>query len=123
MNEPEGIKGRLDEFRSALQAQRRRLFAQVTQHEDELAWLDENLEPELVEEGQQETLARLLARLDEHERAEIAAIDGALQRIAIGEYGICKACRGPISLARQRALPMADTCLACAEMREALERT
>lgn len=123
MNEREGIQGRLDEFRSALQMQRRRLFAQFAHHEDELAWLDENLEPEMVEEGQQEALARLLARLDEHERVEIAAIDRALQRIAAGEYGICKACRGPISLARQRALPMADTCVACAAMREALERT
>lgn len=123
MTDPHGIQAHIDEFRSALQLQRRRLFAQFVQHEDELSWLDENLEPETVEEGQQEALARVLARLDEHERAEITAIDAALQRIAAGEYGICRACRGPISLARQRALPTADTCVACAQEREALERT
>lgn len=118
-----GVKDGFVEFRRALLAQRRRLLARVAQHEGDLCWLDENLEPEMVEEGQQQTLARLLARLDEHERAEITAIDRALERISHGEYGICKACRGPIPVARQRAMLTADTCQPCAAMREALEST
>ncbi len=123
MSTPAGIKERMVEFRRALMAERQRLLAQVAQHEDDLGWLDENVEPETVEEGQQQTLARLLARLDEQERAEITAIDLALERMARGEYGICKACRAPIPIARQRAIPTADTCQPCAAMREALERT
>lgn len=119
---PHDITQRLEEFRSALLAQRRRLFAQVVQLEDDLRWLDEDVEPEVVEEGQEQTIARLLERLDERGRAEIAAIDRALTRIERGEYGVCRACGEPIPLARQRAVPTADTCLPCAKMREALER-
>jgi len=114
---------RLDEFRSTLMAQRRQLLTQVAHLEDDLRWLDASVEAEMQEEGQEQTIARLLTRLDEHDRDEIAAIERALQRIDRGEYGTCKACREPIPFARQRAVPTADTCLPCAELREALERT
>jgi RNA polymerase-binding protein DksA len=120
---PPQIAGHLEEFRNLLLAQRRRIFAQVAQLEDDLRWLDEDVEPEVVEEGQEQTIARLLERLDERGRAEIAAIDRALARIEGGEYGVCRACGQPIPLARQRAVPTADTCLPCAKMREGLERT
>lgn len=112
----EDVRGRLVEFRCALLSQRRRLFAQVAQQEDDLHWLDEDHEPEMTEEGQQRALAQLLERLDERERAEISEIERALKRLAQGEYGICKACRAPIPLARQRILPTADTCVSCAAM-------
>lgn len=119
---PSDINAQLDEFRSLLLAQRRRLFGQVAHLEDDLRWLDEDIESEVVEEGQEETIARLLTRLDERGRGEIEAIDHALERIDRGEYGLCAVCGEPIPLARQRAVPTADTCLPCARAREARER-
>ena len=112
---------RSDEFRSALLDQRRQLLAQVARVEDDLRWLDESVGPEPVEESQEQTMASLLERLDERERAEIGAIDRALRRIAAGAYGRCRACGEPIPLARHRAMPTADTCLPCAQMREDVE--
>jgi RNA polymerase-binding protein DksA len=115
---PSDINTQLDEFRSLLLAQRRRLFGQVAHLEDDLRWLEEDIESEVVEEGQEETIARLLTRLDERGRSEIEAIDHALERIDRGEYGLCAVCGEAIPLARQRAVPTADTCLSCARTRE-----
>ena len=76
--------------------QRQRLLRQVARLEDDLRWLDTDLESELVEAGQDEMLARLATQLDEHDRAELAAIDNALERIERGDDGICRACQKPI---------------------------
>jgi len=107
------IAERLDEFRRQLLAEQRRLLQRVAHLEGDLRWLDENVETEVVEEGQERSIACLLERLDEQERAEILAIDHALERMDRGAYGICSRCAAPIPLARLRAVPMAETCVAC----------
>jgi RNA polymerase-binding transcription factor DksA len=101
---------------------RQELIGQVARLEDDLRWLDGNVEPELLEEGQEQAMARVLERLDEHDRDEIAAIERALERIRRGRYGICEACNEPIPPARQKAVPTTALCRPCAEMREAFER-
>jgi DnaK suppressor protein len=113
------VSAHIGELRAALLRQRLRLFRQVTRLEDDLRWLDEDVEPETVEEGQEEMIAQLLAGLDDRSRAEIAAIDGALDRLDRGEYGICGNCGRPIPLARLQAMPTAELCLNCARQREA----
>jgi DnaK suppressor protein len=40
-------------------------------------------------------------------------IEGALERIAKGEYGICKYCKQPIGKKRMLARTVANTCVAC----------
>lgn len=46
--------------------------------------------------------------------ASIKEIDGALQRIEEGTYGICKSCGSPIPPERLEARPSTVTCVACA---------
>jgi len=111
-----------EERKTELLEQRRRLLRQVARLEDDLRWLDSDVESELVEAGQDEMLARLATRLDEHDRAELAAIDNALDRIERGDGNVCRACQQPIPEARLRALPTTDTCLPCASAREGLTR-
>jgi DnaK suppressor protein len=106
-----------DWARADLTARRRQLVAQVVRVEDDLRWFESNVEPEQLEEGQEQALSTVLARLDEHDRAEIAAIDRALARIDGGEYGMCRNCHDPIPVPRQRALPATDLCRPCAERR------
>lgn len=101
---------------------RRHLLRQVARLEDDLRWLESDVEPELVEKGQDEMLAQLAARLDEHDRDELAAIEKALDRIERGEGEICRACRQPIPEARLRAMPTTDICVTCAASREDLQR-
>ncbi len=108
----------IDQLREKLLAQRTALFRKVASTEDDLLWLDTNVEPELEEEGQEENLARLLARLDERGQREIEAIDRALAHMASGDYGRCETCGKAIPLSRLQAVPMAATCVSCAEQRE-----
>lgn len=105
-----------------LRQQRQKLLAQVARLEDELHWLETDTGPEMVEAGQEATLARLAERLDEHDRAALEAIEGALARIDAGTYGTCTACGEPIPAERLEALPATALCRPCAESREGLAR-
>ena len=109
-----------DDIRRGLLAHRYQLLSQVARVEDDLDWLASNVEPEVLEEGQEQALANVLERLDEHDRREIAAINYALERMDRGDYGICRICRVEISRARLDAVPTADLCRACAESGEGL---
>jgi RNA polymerase-binding protein DksA len=51
----------------------------------------------------------------ENEEQLLEEIDGALQRIAGGTYGICANCGKPISQERLEALPWARLCIDCAK--------
>jgi len=97
---------------------RHHLLRQVGRVEGDLDTLQRHVAVELIEEGQEQALANVLARLDEHDRAEIIAIDHALARIRRGRYRFCEGCADPIEPARQRALPTATLCRVCAEAQE-----
>lgn len=105
---------RINDIRQVLLDRRAALFRKVARVEDDLRWLDSNVEPEVEEEGQEENIAWLLARLDGRGKAEIEAIDAALTRIATGDYGRCTACGELIPTARLEAMPMALKCVDCA---------
>ncbi len=51
--------------------------------------------------------------MDEHESAELNAVQAALVRIREGTYGQCKGCGEPMDLARLQASPEADRCVSC----------
>src|SRR5579862_3180211 len=44
---------------------------------------------------------------------EVQEIDGALERIEEGTFGICETCGNGISMKRLRAIPYANLCLSC----------
>jgi DnaK suppressor protein len=112
----------VQDFRAKLLAQRRELFRQAARTEEDLLWLETDVEPESEERGQTETMVRLLDRLDEREKREIEAIDRALTKIEAGSYGRCERCGKEIPIARLQAIPWVATCLACSEASEALKR-
>ena len=56
--------------------------------------------------------------MNEHETAELGAIDAALERIAQGLYGQCADCGAEIAPARLQAWPTALRCIACQTIAE-----
>src|SRR5690349_24526951 len=84
-----------EDIRKKLLVQRRDLFRQAAQTEEELLWLESDIESEVEERGQEETMVRLLDRLDGRAKAEIEAIDRALFKLRSGQYGRCEQCRRP----------------------------
>jgi DnaK suppressor protein len=45
--------------------------------------------------------------------SRLAEIDGALERLSAGNYGICSSCSGTIPPRRLEALPFATLCVNC----------
>ena len=80
----------VDDIRKKLLTQRRNLFRQVAQTEDELLWLETDVESEVEERGQEESMVRLLDRLDGRAKAEVEEIDRALVKLETGQYGRCE---------------------------------
>ncbi len=97
---------------------RQALLRQVERLEGDLDTLQRHVAVELIEEGQEQALVNVLTRLDDHDRAEIIAIDHALARIRRGRYRFCEGCADPIEPARQRAVPTATLCRVCTEAQE-----
>ncbi len=69
--------------------------------------------PDWVDQASDNETVDLLAKLGERERAELAEIDAALQRIEAGTFGICEDCGEPIGPDRLCALPEARLCRGC----------
>jgi CBS domain-containing protein/RNA polymerase-binding transcription factor DksA len=111
-----------ERFRRALirrlRRRREEIFARVAQTESEIDALAEERERETVEQGQEEALRDLLARLDDHGRREIAALDQALERLWEGEYARCRTCGRRIPYSRLQAVPTAVLCIDCAAAEE-----
>ncbi len=111
----------LAKFHEKLLAARRDMFRQAAQTEDELLWLEADVESEVEERGQEERMKQILDRLDAHLKLQIEAVDKALAKIETGRYGRCEGCGEEISASRLEALPSAAWCLPCAQAREAHE--
>lgn len=60
--------------------------------------------------------------LSEKDRQQLTAIDEALERIELGEYGECEDCGEEISRRRLEAIPWAARCIECQEKQEAAAR-
>jgi len=105
----------VERFRDQLLQQRRALLREISNVEEGLNHVAEERESEIEEQAQAERTARLLARLDDREKAELLDIDRALARMAAHRYGICTRCGAPIPLKRLAALPATPYCRDCAE--------
>lgn len=108
----------VDDIRKKLITQRRELFREVAKTEEDLRWLQSDIESEVEERGQEETMVRLLDRLDGRAKAEIEAIDRALFKLGSEQYGRCEQCGKPIPQSRLEAVPAAAMCMACARAGE-----
>jgi DnaK suppressor protein len=69
---------------------------------------EHDIEPE--ETAQKEAITDVLAILDEQEQKEIRAINGALARMELGEYGSCEVCGKGIEMERLEAIPWTSVC-------------
>jgi RNA polymerase-binding protein DksA len=108
----------VDDIQKKLLTKRRDLFRQVAQTEEELRWFQSDIESEVEERGQQESMIRLLDRLDGRAKAEIEAIDRALVKLRNAQYGRCERCGKAIPQSRLEAVPVAATCMVCEQTGE-----
>ncbi len=107
-----------EELAQLLRQQREALLKEVAEELAELRSMESERSSELEERAQTTRDTRIFARLDDHRKQQIEEIDDALERIALGTYGICERCGEPIPPARLRALPTARVHVQCATEEE-----
>ena len=69
---------------------------------------EHDIEPE--ETAQKAAIADVLAILDEREQKDIQAINKALARMELGEYGSCEVCGKGIEMERLKTIPWTSVC-------------
>lgn len=119
----------MDAIRARLEQDLRVAVGRLRQHGGSAA-----LEDLLGPVGERWTYADEVDEIQANERREIGfatrellvlhvnRLSAALERVADGTYGVCGECSEPISPARLRALPDAQTCLRCQDRLERLGR-
>jgi len=79
--------------------------------------------PDPTDQASMETDLNFDLRIKDRERKLIRKIDQAVNRIKVGEFGICEACGGDISIKRLQARPVTTLCIECKTAQEQEERT
>lgn len=58
-------------------------------------------------------------QLGQRQKAELLQVDQALQRIKVGEFGICERCADDVPMNRLKAMPYARFCITCQKVLDA----
>lgn len=95
----------LDEFQHALKRKRRALRAGL--HLPDQIGEDADITGDEGDASVDLEEVEIEAAEAENTRIQLAAVERALAKFALGTYGVCEACGRPIPLARLRAFPEA----------------
>jgi RNA polymerase-binding transcription factor len=111
---PATLKMRKTAYRAMLLKKRQELLAGTRNAPEALSAIQAADEMEFavrsVEQDVNATTASVRSRM-------LRQIDYALERVAGGTYGECQACGEQISANRLKAIPWAECCLGCEEIR------
>ncbi len=109
------VKSRKNSYRAILLKKREELLASVRAEPDALdASIRTPDEAEFAVKTAEQDVAAVTVSLRSRMLREV---EKSLKRIADGTYGVCEACGQEISPNRLKAIPWAQYCLNCQEMR------
>lgn len=114
----------LVDARSALEAERDRLAAEIDdmEHDGSEAQSDisgeNNYRDHMADQGTATFGKELDMTLEGNARELYARVVAAIERMDAGTYGVCVRCGGEIGAERLRAMPAASLCIACKEWEE-----
>ena len=125
MSEHAGIRdaGQQQQLRTGLLRQREAILNRDRLERDEVRAEAETVTSnvfDVAEASAFDLQADLDLALLERTTEALRQVDSALERIESGAYGICEDCGLQIPAARLRALPSAECCRSCEEIRESI---
>lgn len=113
----------LDGVQKKLTEQREVIIASLSAQSDDLKKLVSTGDSGDVVDIASDAVDRtLLGSLNAQDSARLKAIEGALDRIRQGKYGLCIKCGKEIPQTRLKALPYAVMCISCTEAEERKRR-
>ncbi len=112
----------LERFRKILHDQKMQIVAHARQMLDGEVHVDSDDFPDEIDSAVSEASLSLTGRMRERERGLLNKIEKSLEKIERGGYGECESCGEEIGLERLRARPVAESCIACKDEQERLER-
>lgn len=113
MSATKGRNRKYEAIEKILLAQKMQLSARINGHIGEF-YIDREPDDE-VALATDSVIKDMAATTLERERRTLQEVEGALQRIKSGEYGLCASCADPIPEARLNAIPWARVCVRCAD--------
>ncbi len=116
-------KKQLGDFEKQLTEWRADLAEGQTENIHALHEQEQSAFPDPTDQASMETDRNFDLRIKDRERKLIKKIDQALLRIKDGEFGMCEACGGDISVKRLQARPVTTLCIDCKTEQEQEERT
>jgi len=116
-------KKQLEDFQKQLTGWRDELEEGQTVTMHSMHEQDQNAFPDPTDQASMETDRNFDLRIKDRERKLIRKIDQAVLRIKEGEFGLCEACGGDISVKRLQARPVTTLCIDCKTEQEQEERT
>ena len=116
---------RMDEFMRLLTEERKRLRDELSEMEEHQAKNEEKpvadvagYDDDLVDVATETFEREKELALESSVQGMLEMVEGALQKIREGTYGICEGCGNPIDGNRLRAIPYARLCIRCKEKEE-----
>ena len=111
-------KKRLDYYKKKLQARREELLKTIARTEEEGRSADDDPTVDLADKAANSYTKEFLFGQTNTDRATLALIDEALERIKNNAYGQCEYCETELQQKRLEAVPWARHCTACQEKQE-----
>jgi len=114
-------KEKIEEFRKILQEQLEDLVREAGKTVSEMTDEKTNF-PDPTDRASLESDRNFELRIRDRERKLIMKIREALERIDLGEFGICENCEEEIGEARLKARPVTTLCIECKTEQERQEK-
>lgn len=108
----------LSHFKSGLQEQRRELIHTIKKAEREIREFTGPVPLDAIDLSSFTASKESLFARAGQSRSRLRLIEGALERINDGSFGVCVNCGAPIGLKRLQAVPWASHCIHCQEQAE-----
>lgn len=108
------VKMDLEKFKRLLLEEKKRILEKYEMPEEE----NDEGATDIVDEAAESNKRRLIQTLSYRDSVVLKQIEGALQRIEEGTYGICLKCGRLIPERRLELIPYAPLCVSCQEKEE-----
>ncbi len=111
---------RLEEFRKRLEQRQNELKRSLGNAESEgrAATADNNYAKDIVDQAADSYTKEFMFAQSSNDRLALSMVDGALERIRLGEFGRCVNCDKEINSKRLEAVPWTRHCIECQEKLE-----